>query len=52
VQDAQNETRADNLWAALDLCVIRDETLHHMIGSVRVLGNACARHFGLVDRRK
>jgi hypothetical protein len=39
IQTAQNECRA-NLWAALDLCVLRDQRLDHMIGDVRLLSNA------------
>lgn len=45
IQEAQNETRTENLWAALDLILIRDERLPHMIGATRVLCNALARYF-------
>jgi hypothetical protein len=52
IQDAQNATR-ENLWAALDLVVIRGEELHHMIGATRVLCNVLARFFasGASSRR-
>lgn len=39
IQNAQNESRC-NLWAALDLCLIRDERMDHMIGDIRILCNA------------
>lgn len=39
IQRAQNESRC-NLWAALDLCLIRDERMLHMIGDIRLLCNA------------
>lgn len=45
IYTAQDENRLDNLWAALDLCVIQGQHLHHMVGTVRVLGNALAKHF-------
>lgn len=42
---AQNENRTANLWAALDLCIIRGEHHHRMIGDVRTLGNVMVRHW-------
>lgn len=39
IQHAQNECR-QNLCAALDLCLIRDERMHHMVGDIRLLCNA------------
>ncbi len=45
IQAAQNETRTENLWAALDLIIIQDQHLHHMIGATRILCNALARFF-------
>ena len=45
IQDAQNEHRGSNLWAALDLCIIQDQHMHHMIGDLRQLTNALARFF-------
>jgi len=45
IQEAQNEHRCENLWAALDLIIIRDERLPHMIGATRILCNALARFF-------
>lgn len=45
IQEAQNATRAENLWAALDLVVIQDQRLHHMIGATRLVCNALARFF-------
>lgn len=44
IQEAQNASR-ENLWAALDLVIIQDQRLHHMIGSTRILCNAMAKFF-------
>lgn len=46
VQTAQNELR-QNLWAALDFCVIKGERQHHMLGDLRVVCNVLARFFGV-----
>jgi hypothetical protein len=45
IQEAQNATRIENLWAALDLVVIQDQHLHHMIGATRLVCNALAKFF-------
>lgn len=45
IQEAQNEQRHTNLWAALDYCLIREEAHPHMVGDLRILCNALARHF-------
>lgn len=45
IQEAQNMHRMENLWAALDHCIIRGDRQSHMIGSIRVLCNALARFF-------
>ena len=45
IQEAQNDNRHVNLWAALDICVIQDQWMHHMIGDVRILCNALSRFF-------
>lgn len=45
IQEAQNEQRQSNLWAALDLCIIQGQHLPHMLGDLRILCNALARHF-------
>lgn len=45
IQEAQNDNRGANMWAALDLCVIQDQDLPHMIGDLRLLCNALARFF-------
>lgn len=47
VQEAQNMSREENLWAALDLVIIEDRALHHMVGATRLLCNALAKFFGL-----
>lgn len=45
IQEAQFEHRHCNLWAALDLCVIQGHHMPHMLGDLRILCNALARHF-------
>lgn len=45
IQEAQNQSRS-NLWAALDICVVRGERQSHMIPDIRIVGNALARFFG------
>jgi hypothetical protein len=45
IQAAQGEHRCDNLWAALDLCVIQSQRFDHMIGSIRLLCNALVKFF-------
>lgn len=45
IEEAQNENRRANLWAALDLCIHQDQTVHHMIGDLRIVCNALARFF-------
>lgn len=39
-----------NLWAALDLCVMRDVDLPHMIGDLRVAANALCKFYKLERR--
>lgn len=45
IQEAQNEHRGCNLWAALDYCIHQDQRVNHMIGDLRLLTNALARFF-------
>jgi hypothetical protein len=51
IQDAQNHSQG-NLWAALDLCVIQEQQMPHMIDDLRVLANALANHFNGKRRGK
>lgn len=44
IQEAQNYSR-ENLWAALDTIIIKDERAYHMVGTTRILCNVLARHF-------
>lgn len=46
IYEGQQEHRTENLWAAVDLCLIQNQNLTHMVGTVRTLGNVLARHFG------
>ncbi len=45
IQEAQNDNRSENLWAALDLCIIQDHPFSHMVGGLRILCNSMARHW-------
>jgi len=52
IRDAQMVVgNRGNLYAAMELCVIKDVDLHHMVGDVRLALNALARHYGLGNRR-
>lgn len=42
IQAEQNGSPG-NLWAALDLCVLQEQAMPHMIGEIRVLGNIINR---------
>lgn len=44
VQEEQNYSR-ENLWGALQLCVIDDQEHYHLIGSLRIAANVLARFF-------
>lgn len=45
IQEAQNQNRSENLWAAVDLCIIQNHRLHHMIGATRLVCNCLAKFF-------
>lgn len=45
IQEAQEANRAENLWGALDMCVIQGLHVHEMIGDTRILCNALAKFF-------
>lgn len=45
IHAAQAEHRCDNLWAALDLCIIQGQRFDHMVGSIRLLCNALVKFF-------
>ena len=52
IRDAQQVLgNQGNLWAAIDLCVVKEIELHHMLGDTRLVLNALARHYGLDSRR-
>lgn len=49
----QNELRGTaNLYAALNLCVVQDISLPHMIGDLRLALNALVKHYGLTRPAK
>lgn len=45
IQEAQNATRAQNLWAAIDLVVIQEQPIFNLIGATREVCNALVQHF-------
>lgn len=45
IQEAQNQHRSENLWAALDYCLVRNIRLDHMVGAIRLVCNALAKEF-------
>lgn len=45
IQAAQGEHRSDNLWAALDLCIIQGQRFDHMIGGIRLVCNSLVKFF-------
>ncbi len=45
IQEAQDATRSENLWAALDLVVVQEQPIFNLIGATRTLCNALALHF-------
>ncbi|TGQ89444.1 hypothetical protein EN828_10385 [Mesorhizobium sp. M2D.F.Ca.ET.185.01.1.1] len=45
IQEAQGEHRSDNLYAALDLCIIQGQRFDHMIGATRLVCNALVKFF-------
>lgn len=52
VQAKQIELRGSaNLFGALDVCVVRDQPIEHLVGDLRMALNALSRHYGLEARR-
>ncbi|UDF30056.1 UNVERIFIED_ORG: hypothetical protein LHK14_01670 [Roseateles sp. XES5] len=52
IQRAQDEHPGANLWAVVQHIVIEDRDLPYMIGDLRIVGNALARHYRGLDRRR
>lgn len=52
IQEAQNENRNENLWAGLQIIIVNDEMMPHMLGSARLVCNALHRHFMIDNKRK
>lgn len=52
IQAAQNENRMANLWAAVEHILIKDMNFSHMIGDLRLVGNALHRHYQGLDRKR
>lgn len=51
IQAEQNYCRG-NLWAALQLALIEDKPMHHMVGEIRILCNVLARHFKTMQENR
>ena len=45
LHQAQADNRTENLWAALDYAILRDEEHPHMVRALRILCNALAHHW-------
>lgn len=52
IQAAQNEHRSSNLWAVVDFIIIKNLDFSHMIGDLRLVGNALHRHYQGLDRKR
>lgn len=52
IQEAQNQHRNENLWAALQYVIIKDKTMPHMLGAARLVCNALHRYFILDNKSK
>lgn len=49
IMEAQFENKAENLLAAVDFVLIRNEPWEHMVGATRIVCNVLARHFKIVE---
>jgi hypothetical protein len=49
IQDAQFDHKHENLWAAVDYILIREQPVHTLIGATRLVCNSLARHFKIGD---
>lgn len=48
IQDAQNDLRGRaTLFAALDLCLVEDKALTHLVGDFRLALNALVKFYGM-----
>jgi hypothetical protein len=47
IQESQGIYRTENLWAAIDLCIIQGQHLHNLIGATRIACNSLIRFFGI-----
>ena len=45
-----HENRGANMFAAIHLILIRDETMPHLIGDLRLALNAIGHHFGIIPK--
>lgn len=52
IQEAQNEHRTENLWAALQYVIVEDQMMQHLLGSARLVCNVLHRHFMIDNKRK
>ncbi len=45
IHDAQFDHKHENLWAAVDYVLMRDQPVHHLIGATRLVCNSLVRYF-------
>lgn len=45
IQESQGVYRTENLWAAIDLCIIQSQHLLHLTGATRIACNALVKFF-------
>ena len=45
IQESQGIYRTENLWAAIDLCIIQGQHLHNLIGATRIACNSLVKFF-------
>lgn len=45
IQESQGVYRTENLWAAIDLCIIQGQHLHNLIGATRIACNSLVKFF-------
>lgn len=52
VMEAQFDNKSENLLAAADYVLMRDQPMHHLIGATRILCNNLVRHFRIGEKRR
>lgn len=52
VMEAQFQNKSENLLAAADYVLMRDQPVHNLIGATRILCNNLVRHFKIGENRR